>query len=300
MDLIELFSGVGAAGLAVDGRARVVAAFDQDTAANAAYAYNTGRTPSAKNLASVRASALAPFRDAAWWLSPPCQPYTRRGLGLDADDPRSAALARLVTILAELRPPVVMLENVPAFRASSMRARLLVALEGYAACDIEACPTALGVPMRRRRYYLVASRVGVPAVPSRLGCAPVGAAPARPLADYLDAEPAVPYLDERRVLGAGHSVHVVHADDPAAVVTCFTSAYGRSPVHAGSYLRDRRGVRRFSPAEISRLMGFPPGWNFPPSTPVHRQYELVGQSLSVDVARVVAGVGLDAARAAAS
>ncbi len=295
MRLLELFSGIGAAGIAAGPLGPVAGAYDQNPHANAAYTYNTGRVPSPKNLATVPASQLEPFAACAWWMSPPCQPYTRRGLGRDADDPRSAALANLVAIAGALRPPVVVLENVPGFAASTMRGRLLAALRDYQVAEAEMCPSALGVPMRRRRYYLVASRLGVPLFE------PPQASP-RPLAEFLDPEiaAATDYLEEARVRGAGHSAHVVAATDPAAVASCFTSAYARSPVHAGSYLHDGRGTRLFSPEEVIRLLGFPPGWSFPPALPRAQRYTLAGNSLSVDVARVVIAAALRAGLASAS
>ena len=109
-----------------------------------------------------------------------------------------------------------------------------------------------------------------------------------PLAEYLDADDdprlavAPELLDRYR-----HAVDVVDADDGDAIAATFTSAYGRSPVRAGSYLRRGRIVRRFSPAEILRLLGFPAGYALPAALPLGNAWRLVGNSLAVPAVRAV-------------
>lgn len=280
--LLELFSGIGAAGLAWGGP--VVAAVDQNPHANATYALNHGRVPRPWNLASVTATQLAAFGATRWWLSPPCQPYTVRGARRDLDDPRARPLLRLLPILAELRPAEVALENVPGFVESAARGELRAALigAGYTLRERLVCPSSLGVPMRRQRYHLHA-RLGGDARHRADFSTPTAVAPRRPLAAYLDAEPAPElYLSEAVVRGHGHSASILDATDPAAVATCFTSAYGRSPVRAGSYVRDGRGVRWFSPEEILRLLGFPADFRFPEPLGRDTRWELAGNSLSLD------------------
>ena len=95
--------------------------------------------------------------------------------------------------------------------------------------------------------------------------------PLRPLAAYLDPAPAAELAVEPTLLDryAG-AVDLVDPADPAAIASCFTAAYGRSPVRSGSYLIVDRGpdglptaARRFSPREILRLLGFPADFTLP-------------------------------------
>jgi hypothetical protein len=72
-----------------------------------------------------------------------------------------------------------------------------------------------------------------------------------------------------------------------SVVHCFTAAYGRSHVRSGSYIRTASGVRRFSPFEIARLLGFDRSFRLPPQLSLHKAWRLVGNSLSVDVVRMM-------------
>lgn len=297
--VLELYCGLGgcAAGLepaVAAGAAEVVAAVDVNRLALDAYRHNFPHPAVAATVESLDAARLRRWDADLWWLSPPCQPFTRRGLRRDDDDPRAATFLAVIDRVAEVRPRYLALENVPGFRGSRVHGRLLRTLEraGYGAVrEGILCPTELGVPNRRRRFYLVAARGEL-----RDGGIPGGDAdspapetpPATPLADHLDREPspelAVDPELARRYRGA---LHVVRADDPAAVTTCFTSAYGRSPVRSGSYLDTGDGLRRFAPAEILRLLGFPRRYALPAGLRLENGWRLAGNSLSVAAVRAV-------------
>jgi hypothetical protein len=298
LTVLELFCGIGGCAAALGGQARVTAAVDVSPRALRVYRENFPDHPAAARLLeTIGAADLARWRADLWWLSPPCQPFTRRGLGRDDRDPRSKALLALIPRLAAERPPFVALENVPGFAGSRTHGRLAAALDraGYRRWEGEICPSELGVPNRRRRWYLVAARDGDPAPPPPRPCR-------SPLADHLD-----PALDRRpdpelavspellsRYRGA---LDLVAAGDPDAVTACFTAAYGRSPVRSGSYLvtgdpADATGtggacppVRRFAPAEVLRLLGFPPGFALPAGTPHRLGWRLAGNSLSLPAVR---------------
>jgi site-specific DNA-cytosine methylase len=110
----------------------------------------------------------------------------------------------------------------------------------------------------------------------------------RPLASFLDADdPPHLHVDGDLLARYAHAVDVVDAADPHAVAATFTSAYGRSPVRAGSYLRRNGIVRRFSPAEVLRLLGFPASYRLPPELPHAVAWRLLGNSLSVPAVREV-------------
>ena len=172
-------------------------------------------------------------------------------------------------------------------------------------------PVRLGWPNRRPRYYLLAEQSprsphqGLLAEVARpkqntapAAIAPAGAIRAQPdipvptrIQDLLDPTPCLSLrLDRDFLRRYGQAMHVVAAEDPAAVTRCFTSAYGRSPVHCGSYLReagDAGVIRRFSPHEILRLLGFPPGYVLPPDLSTRRAWSLVGNSLSVPIVQLL-------------
>ncbi|HVS02025.1 MAG TPA: DNA cytosine methyltransferase [Thermoanaerobaculia bacterium] len=308
---LELYCGIGGCAAALGQAAEVVAAVDINRLALGVYRRNFPHPTLASTLEAVSAERLAAFAAELWWLSPPCQPFTRRGRGGDVDDPRCRSLLHLLALLPAVLPRHLALENVPGFAGSRAHGRLLSTLqrERYHFQELLLCPTQLGIPNRRRRYYLLASRrelLPLPPPPPR----------ATPLAAFLDADPdprswVSPEL-LRRYAGA---LDLVDPADPGARTACFTAAYGRSPVRSGSYLiasgREasppgaRAGlyagpggdggpplpplVRRFSPSEVLRLLGFPAGFSLPPRMPLANAWRLAGNSLSVPAVRHVLG-----------
>ncbi len=289
MRWLELFSGIGGAAQALPPGA-VWRAIDHDEEAHCVYVANHGDHALRRNLDSVKAELLEGAD--AWWLSPPCQPYTVRGKGRDVDDPRARSLLHLLELLergAVAPPRRLAMENVPGFPGSRGHARVRSVLRGlgYQVREVDLCPSELGVPMVRRRWYLLADREAeVPEVPRALR--------PRPLAVHLRADvdrsthPEL-FASSELLERYGSNLPEVDARDPAAVTHCFTGAYGKSPVYSGSWLRTDEGLRRLLPEEIARLMGFPEGFALPVEKRA-KAYKLVGNALSVDAVRALLSV----------
>lgn len=281
MRVLELFAGIGGCSAALADRAQVVGAVDQNRYARQVYTHDFDTPVHAWNLATVKPEKLEAFDADLWWASPPCQPFTVRGKRLDVHDKRSAALIHLTGILESRGPRHFALENVPGFATSTMRRWLIEVLDeaGYHWRERTLCPTELGIPMRRARYYLIASRDPLRAwLPVR--------AHRRRVESYLrrPVDPAL-YLPPQMLDKYAGKLPISDPVD-APWVGVFTSAYGSSPVYAGSYWRDERGVRYFSPSEGLAFLGFPPRFTLP-ELDFRRSWKLVGNSLSVDAARVV-------------
>ncbi len=284
MKILELFSGIGGLAAAATEH-EVVGAVDHDRKADAVYAANWPHRREVKNLAYVKIPWLASFQADLWWMSPPCAPHGIRGAQADLDDPRSAAFQNIVRAIGEIQPAHVALENVPWFHGSRAWALLETTLEraGYSGLDhAEICPTHLGFPSLRRRFYAVASRGSV-RIPERT-------VEARPLAQFVQPFREDLALPTSLTDRFGDALHIVEADDEHAVAATFTRAYARSPVYAGSYLRQSDGtstrLRWFAPEEIATLHGHPPGFSFA-GLPNADAWKLVGNGLSVPVVRHV-------------
>lgn len=286
--LVELYCGIGgaAAALAAAGIPFAgVGAFDISAPAIAVYRRNFPGHPVEVRLVDGLPSArLAALEADLFWLSPPCQPFTRRGPQRHLDDPRAATFLAALKHVAACRPPYLALENVVGFETSAARDRLLAVLEaaGYGAVQERLlCPSELGWPNRRPRYYLLAGRGPLlpPSAPRRQ----------RSLAELLD-RPAEPGLELEPALAERYAAALDRVDPaaPAAVASCFTAAYGKSLVRSGSYLRlPEGGLRRFSPAEVLRLLGFPAGFVLPPEIPRAVAWRLAGNSLSLPAVQAV-------------
>jgi len=291
---LELFCGMGGFAAATAGsNLRVVGAFDQDQAALATYRLNfPDHVTRQVDLGRVSAWELTAGGIDFWWLSPPCQPYCERGVRRDLVDPRARSLAHLIDLLGRVAEAVLprhfALENVVGFVTSEAHRRLTEVLtsRGYHLQERLLCPTELGIPSRRPRYYLAASLETLRPV------LPPATHTTRPLSSSL----ALPENQHERagllmppdiLARFGKGLHIIDPDDLGACTTCFTSGYGRSLKASGSYLQCAGGVRRFSPEEIVRLLHFPEGFRFPGELSLRQRWSLVGNSLSVAAVREV-------------
>ena len=281
--VLELYCGIGGCSAALPRGVEVVAAIDINTTALEVYRWNFQHPTLPLNLDFVSPRDLDRQAADLWWLSPPCQPFTVRGLQRDTEDRRTLSFLRLIDCLSECLPTFLALENVPGFRGSGTHTRLRSVLDelGYEVQEIVLCPTELGIPNRRERLFLVAGLA--PLRPLRRP----RPAPS-PLEAFLDRQPPAALWIDRDLLNRyREALSIVNPRQPTAVASCFTSAYGRSPVRSGSYLDTMSGARRFSPEEILRLLGFPPDFTLPPDLTMRKAWSLVGNSLSVPAVRHV-------------
>lgn len=293
--VLELYCGIGGCAAALGERAEVVAALDINPIALDVYRHNFDHPAEARNLDFVSAERLAAFNADIWWASPPCQPFTRRGRRLGLADPRAATLITLLRRLKTVKPRFFAMENVEGFQDSDAHELLLQTFHegGYKHVrEFLLCPSQLGVPNRRPRYYTVAGResLGAESMPRRR---------LRTLRDLLQSSRPTPEDEIALRLTPEHlgkyrgAMHGVRLDDDRAVTQCFTSAYGRSHVRSGSFVitgpdaHELADGRRFSPREILRLLGFPPLFNLPPNLPTANAFRLVGNSLSLEPVRLV-------------
>ena len=291
---LELYCGIGGFAAAVaQSNVRVTGALDQSEPALSVYRLNfPEHSANGLNLERITGEYLASFEADFWWLSPPCQPHTTRGEMRDLADPRAGSYLRLLEVFPsipeERLPAHIALENVIGYRESEARSRLLDILRerDYRLQERALCPIELGIPMRRPRYYLTASRRPVDPSTSLPG------KPMRSLKTYVDSKlsneiPGALRVSSDIVSKYGQGLHVLDPDDPLAYTTCFTSAYGRSLMHSGAYLRCGKVVRRFSPDEIAGLLHLPDGFRFPDRMSIRKRWQLVGNSLSVAAVREV-------------
>lgn len=160
---IDLFAGAGglSLGLAASGF-ETVAAVEHD-----ADACSTFRThhPGAKVVEGDIAHVdLRPFRGSVALVAggPPCQPFSVGGKRLSQDDHRNG-LPQFLRAVDEVRPPAVLMENVPGLTVGRQRAYLdqfcerLTSL-GYEVRRAVLHAADLGVPQHRRRLLVVGLR----------------------------------------------------------------------------------------------------------------------------------------------
>ncbi|HRX77526.1 MAG TPA: DNA cytosine methyltransferase [Pirellulaceae bacterium] len=282
--VLELFAGIGGCAAAIGGKAEVVSAVDSDQEAISVYRHNFANATIDQPVESLTTKW---FRDCAadvWWMSPPVLPYVHAGLRREIDDARAKGLLHILKQIENVKPRYIAMESVPAFDKSLARQLLLETLaeSDYEWQETQLCPTELGIPNQRRRYYLVASRDAVQA------WKPLNEALQFPLSATLDETTADDLVIAPELLAMHRGVmHVVDANDSCSVSSCFTSDYGRSVNKTGSYLLTAGRVRHFAPTEMLRQLGFPPSFSLPEGTSRPVGWRLVGSSLSIPAVRYI-------------
>ena len=250
---------------------------DINQVAERVYRLNFEHDLQIRSIESTRSQDIEETQANLWWMSPPCQPFTHRGHQRDVGDTRTGSFLRVLGLIGELRPRMLAMENVPGFAQSDTANRLRGVLEGagYTWKEFDLCPTQFGIPNRRRRFYVAASR-------DRRVTSPAMIVSNQRLADSIDENPSEElFVDDNLIRDYADSIHCVDRNDEVAAASCFTSAYGKSPIRSGSYLRHGDRVRRFSPREILRLMGYPESYRWPGELTTRQSWKLIGNSLSI-------------------
>lgn len=283
MRVLELYCGIGGFTAAMRPDVDVVAAIDASQHVVATYNRNFEPVGIQRNILQMKVQEFGEYGADAWWMSPPCAPYTRRGNKLDLEDHRTVSYLRVVDAIAAHRPAIVAMENVEGFAASAARDRIVEALERYNVTEWVLCPTTLGVPNKRPRYYLVAHRDR----PAGLANGEVEPQALRGWREFLDPDVGDDYrVPDDIVERYGRGFHVM--DDREEYTTCFTGSYGKSWNYTGSYLRlADGGLRRFTPREVLRFLGFDDTFTFPPELDERQRYKYAGNSLSLPAVRHV-------------
>ena len=285
MRILELFCGIGSVTAAVGDSHSVVGAIDINEHALEVYRANFQDVTLQKEITSLSDSVLRGFDAELWWMSPPCQPFTRRGLRKDLQDSRTHPLLRLIDAIANIRPTRVALENVIGFEGSDADRKLreMFKSNGYEVATIDLCSSELGLSNLRPRFFLIASRDSRPTLskPSRVTSQ-------SKIESYLDPPSQLVRWNPDLDVGPGlleeyeSAVNIVSVDDE--MTRCFTSGYGRSIVRSGSYLKTKNGYRRFSPTEVARFLGLPNDFCLPSAINTHQAWKLLGNAVCVRAA----------------
>jgi site-specific DNA-cytosine methylase len=292
MKCLELFAGIGGFAASFPG-VEILKAVDVDVAAARVYCENFKHPSEVREIASLPLSWFTEIDADAWWMSPPCTPFSRRGLFQDLKDTRSEALLRLIDIVCEVKPVVIAMENVVGFEDSQvfqiLRARW--SREGYRVEICNFCPTQIGWPNRRPRIYVLATLEPKLRLNRNHDFGTMS-----PMGKLLLDEPEQMVHEEDRDLlwltkaeanQYRKAIDKVDGSDQTAVTACFASSYGRTVIRSGSYLRVENRFRRFVPREVARLLGFPDGFVLPTQLDMRTQWRLLGNSLSLVAVRHV-------------
>lgn len=174
---IDLFAGCGGLSLGLE-RAGfdVRVAVEIDRLAADTYKQNHSKTKILqKDICSItpeeliQASGIQPDSLDLLAGCPPCQGFSRikRKNKPDTNDPRNELIFEYLRLAKALRPKVILLENVPALGNDERFRKVVRTLRAMKyVCDWGVLNAAdFGVPQRRKRFIMMATRVGTIKVP---------------------------------------------------------------------------------------------------------------------------------------
>lgn len=208
---IDLFSGCGGLTLGLrQAGFRVVAAVEIAAKAQATYRLNHPRVRlyggDIRELDPIKMLEKAGMRPGDLDLlagCPPCQGFSRLRTKNKADsvfDPRNDLIGDFLRFVAIMLPRCIMLENVPSLAKDDGFARTCRALEelGYSHVTQVLDAADYGVPQRRKRLILLASRVHEPSVAPPLRTRVTVRNALSGLEEPLDSPDPVHAIPERR------------------------------------------------------------------------------------------------------
>jgi tRNA (cytosine38-C5)-methyltransferase len=167
---LEFYSGIGGWSTALQHlnnknphfEVQVVAAYDVNPAANQTYEHNYRLKPLTKSIEHLNAKDISKFEADIWFLSPPCQPFTRNNTTdcRDTNDPRTNSFLHLLNLLDNIHrlPSYLFIENVVGFEKSAVCELFLQIMKNknYQTFQFHLSPLQFGIPNDRPRYYCIA------------------------------------------------------------------------------------------------------------------------------------------------
>ena len=299
---IDLFCGIGGFRQAMESiGGRCVFSCDKNKNVRMTYEANYNEVP-AKNILKIPSEAIPNFDVLCAGF--PCQPFSIAGKQRGFSDTRGTMFFEIARIIKYHKPKVVFLENVDNLARHDNGRTLEVILNtlhelGYDVHYKVLNAADYGVAQRRKRIYFV--------------CFLKGTAPDFHFPEAIESDIAIEdfldtnvdehyYLNEPDIKlhkadiktrvhdtyllgyvgqeGQGRRIYSIKGLSPTTVVSSRGPAGGTEAI----YINGR--IRRLTPNEVRRILGFPEDFVFP--VPEARAYEQLGNTVAVPVLKAIA------------
>ena len=168
IETIDLFCGAGGLSYGLgQANLKIIAGIDLDPTCKYPYTENTGARFIEADVSTIKGSDLgAMYSKGAIRLlagCAPCQPFsTLAHTNKSRDDKKWSMLEEFARLVSELQPELITMENVPRVTRHSPYDEFISTLKelGYHVDAKRIRCADLGIPQERRRFVLVASRLG--------------------------------------------------------------------------------------------------------------------------------------------
>lgn len=299
---IDLFAGIGGFRQALESLGGIcVFSSDIDKHARTTYEANYGDTP-VGDIKQIDAKDIPPFNVLCAGF--PCQPYSQAGKRKGMADDRGMVFFEITRIVAHHKPEVIFLENVAKLQQHDNGSAFRIIVKsieslGYNVHYQILTANDFGVAQIRKRLYFVCIRNDL----NYSFQFPKPTGNETTVEDYLDSEvdekfyindPTICFykkdLEERvnktcRIGYIGNTSQSRRIYSVKGVTPTFV-CQSRGPARGTeSYFVDGK-VRRLTPKEAARIMGFPENFVFPVSE--NKALEQIGNTVAIPVVRAIA------------
>ena len=250
----------------------------------------------------------------------PCQAFSVAGYQKGFEDKRGEVFFQIIRIINELpkKPKILLLENVKNILTHDKKNTFRViqdALEKTGYCvfsKILNTSEYTPIPQNRERTFIVCFLEGKDALldPTKPMCRefqtlfpPKILNQTKPIGDFLETEE----VDEkyyyrqdkynyRELVGSITKKDTVYQwrriyvrENKSGVCPTLTANMGTGG-HNVPLIKDDHGIRKLTPRECFNLQGFPRDFKFPESVPNSQLYKQAGNSVTVEMVRVLAKI----------
>lgn len=237
----------------------------------------------------------------------PCQPFSRAGRKQGFADPRGTGqlFFQLLDVVKQVRPAIILLENVAHLQRHDHGKTLGVMLDELAAAGyyprygILNARDICGLPQNRERLYIVAWRDRVLADNFQF---PLATANFIPFGSILEESPDPHYylhdgVVTRKIMSEPLDPGVIYTwrryylrRAPQAVCPTLLASMGQGGFNV-PLIVDKGGLRQLSVRECARLQGLPESFVFPAEHREAISYQQIGNSISVPtVTRIIQAI----------
>ncbi|KAJ3268079.1 C-5 cytosine-specific DNA methylase [Terramyces sp. JEL0728] len=326
LTVLDFYSGIGGFHFALKKlgyNVNVLQAFDMNLNANQVYALNFPNVAiNHLNIGFLKSKDLDDYDADLWVMSPPCQPYSRKGLRSGSKDARADSFLVILQLLEQMekRPRKIIIENVLGFEKSDTFELLdKTAKEcGYVWQCYQLNSLDYGFPYSRPRMFVLLSQSPFGTIENnyKISTEIPGFLKKQPndLENYMVNDENIP-VTRQDLWKAG--LYFDYVDSKSTRSCCFTKGYGQFAKGGGSVLAkntseyekiveeykeikekhkgtekwwedlgecpfERMQPRYFSPREIANLHGLDSGFKMEGIT-AKMAFKLLGNSMHIDV-----------------